>query len=353
LVDELRRRKIECVDNLLKSTSSTRFAAGAITHILRYLVDPQSATKLAMAYRIWRRDDREDEQKASLVDRTAEFLRKCSQVEDFLYPDGPKDWLLENNPEEDIMNELISFREISRRWVSAVLLPIDQLVLTLSQDFLTQPTDLAIAHKLAVLLRRASQTHPDWRIGELAEELAIIARNERRFIGFSGDDSGFDPDRYRGKVVVATMHKAKGLEWDRVYIMSANNYDFPSGQEYDRYISEKWFVRDRLNLEAEALRQLDHLSGQRSNPNQDQMADWYLEGAATQAARLDYVRERLRLLYVGITRARRELIATWNAGRQGNLQITMPLAHLLTLDLNGVADMKLPDLEEPDDDHWN
>ena len=56
-----------------------------------------------------------------------------------------------------------------------------------------------------------------------------------------------------GKVVVSTMHKAKGLEWDRVYLMSVNNYDFPSLQAGDRYISERWFIRSSLNLEAEAL----------------------------------------------------------------------------------------------------
>jgi len=42
---------------------------------------------------------------------------------------------------------------------------------------------------------------------------------------------------------------------------------------------------------------------------------WYEEGHASQQARLDYIRERLRLLYVGITRARRELVVTWNSGR--------------------------------------
>jgi DNA helicase-2/ATP-dependent DNA helicase PcrA len=41
----------------------------------------------------------------------------------------------------------------------------------------------------------------------------------------------------------------------------------------------------------------------------------YLEGEATQRARLDYAAERLRLLYVGITRAKSELIITWNMGR--------------------------------------
>jgi len=42
----------------------------------------------------------------------------------------------------------------------------------------------------------------------------------------------------------------------------------------------------------------------------------YVPGDATREARLAYTEERLRLLYVGITRARRELILTWNTGQR-------------------------------------
>ncbi len=45
-------------------------------------------------------------------------------------------------------------------------------------------------------------------------------------------------------------------------------------------------------------------------------------------ARLDYAAERLRLLYVGITRARKELIITWNTGRKGDLQPAVPFIAL-------------------------
>ncbi len=55
---------------------------------------------------------------------------------------------------------------------------------------------------------------------------------------------------------------------------------------------------------------------------------WYQEGAATSQARLDYIRERLRLLYVGITRARKELVITWNTGRQGESQPAVALVAL-------------------------
>jgi DNA helicase II / ATP-dependent DNA helicase PcrA len=36
----------------------------------------------------------------------------------------------------------------------------------------------------------------------------------------------------------------------------------------------------------------------------------------------------LRLLYVGITRARKELVITWNTGRQGDAQPALALAAL-------------------------
>ena len=175
--------------------------------------------------------------------------------------------------------------------------------------------------QLALVLRQAADQHAEWRLPELVLELGVIARNERRFIGFSEDDTGFDPLAHRGKAVVTTLHKAKGLEWDRVYLMSVNNYDFPSNQPNDTYIAEKWFVRDGLNLTAEALDQLCAVVDV-------QAAAGYNEGSASRSARLDYVRERLRLLYVGITRAKRELVVTWNSGRQGEQTQALPFAAL-------------------------
>jgi DNA helicase-2/ATP-dependent DNA helicase PcrA len=87
------------------------------------------------------------------------------------------------------------------------------------------------------------------------------------------------------------------------------------------YQPEKWYIRDSLNLEAEALAQIKLLTSTGSS-------DWYEEGTATRSARLDYIRERLRLLYVGITRAKKELVITWNTGRRGDLS---PAASLVAL----------------------
>ena len=44
----------------------------------------------------------------------------------------------------------------------------------------------------------------------------------------------------------------------------------------------------------------------------------YQEGEASRLARLAYAAERLRLFYVAMTRARQDLIITWNYGRFGD-----------------------------------
>jgi DNA helicase-2/ATP-dependent DNA helicase PcrA len=105
--------------------------------------------------------------------------------------------------------------------------------------------------------------------------------------------------------------------------MSVNNYDFPSGEPHDNFIAEKWFIRGRLNLEAEALSQLEVLVSEAPG-------DLYEDRSATRDARLDYVSERVRLLYVGITRARKDLIVSWNKGQRGDSQPAVPFIALQT-----------------------
>jgi DNA helicase-2/ATP-dependent DNA helicase PcrA len=322
VVQALQRRKL-AYRELLRSTSPTRTAVGAISHVLGFLAAPEVAVKLAQAYRVWRRNWRGVPEYQALYAKTADALASYKHVEEFIAPGSasgsdlaesklvPVLGILSDSEEEAVRLELSAFRDVVSRWLEGTTLPIDQLVLTVSQEIFVEPADLALAHKTALLLRQIADENPGWRLPALLPQLREIARNERRFIGFSSDDAGFNPDAHKGEVVVATIHKAKGLEWDRVYLLSVNNYDFPAVEEGDRFIGEKWFCRDGLNLEAEALAQLRAVSANHES-------DVYVESAATQRSRIDYARERLRLLYVGITRARRELILSSNTGRRGD-----------------------------------
>jgi DNA helicase-2/ATP-dependent DNA helicase PcrA len=324
LAEQLRSLNVE-YDELLRSTTATRDAAQALHRVLAFLAKPTEQSGLSHIYKeVWwpnrpgKREsvldfntapDAEQESAEALRDRVVKALAELHEVETFLWPapgDSAIDALhLRLEPQQvlEVTDDLEKFRALIQRWLKALILPIDQLVLTVSQDLFAKAAELALGYKIAQLLRGAGFLNPHWRLPQFVEELRAIAQNERKFLGFDDADQGFEPKK--GRVTIATMHAAKGLEWDRVYLMAVSNYAFPSAQPYDNYISERWFVRDRLNLEAEMLGQLERLAYDKS----------YVEGDATYRARLDYAAERLRLLYVGITRAKREVVITWNTGR--------------------------------------
>lgn len=319
MVQMLRKEGIDYVENL-RSTTGTRAVVGSLLRVLVYLTEPKSGDALAQAYRAWRRDARGDEDAELTIESVVKALRKLETIEDFLAP-RTADWLEQAAPPEEnaaLHEHLVNFRGLVRRWQAAADLPVDQLVLTISGDLFTLESDIATAYSVALYLRRFADLHPEARLPEFVGELDGIARGQRNFSGIGDDDDAFDPDRHKGVVTVTTMHKAKGLEWDRVYLVSVNNYDYPSADPFDSFIGEKWFIRDSLNLQAEALAQLDSIA----------VSAPYTEGEATQQERIKYAAERLRLLYVGMTRAKCELVVTWNSGRRGEQVEARPLAAL-------------------------
>lgn len=352
LVAALDREKLPFDDSLLRSDNATRAAAQALSTVLSYITQPQISTHLE---RLWNEvwvvrnadwgtssngadtsehsaeiDETETIEEAfvtrkskivNLPDHVTTFgraLRQMREPESFLFP-SQTNWL----DSIQWLDEIEGFRAVAeafrtdlRRWTQATILPVDELLLTLGNALFPKPADLALTHRLAVLLAKLAKENPGWRLPELAGELDNIAQNKRRILGFTEEGLGFEPTA--GQVTVATMHAAKGLEWDRVYLMGVNNFSFPSGSDQykDKYRGERWYVRENLNLVAETEEQIKQLH--------TGTLDEYQPGKATEQARLAIASERMRLLYVGITRARRELILTYNTGRNPDRDPNQP-----------------------------
>ncbi len=244
-------------------------------------------------------------------------LGQLRHPEQFLFPAAGGDWLSNISWIDDypgFRSVVDAFRTQLRRWSEASELPVDELILTLGQDLFEEQAELALAHGVAVHLARLVSDRPEIRLHEIWQTLRDIGQNRSRFLNFVENAYGFDPPA--GEVTIATMHAAKGLEWDRVYLTSLSEYDFPSGGDDDDYRGERWYVRDSLNLTAEALAQTEHLHMG--------TLDEFPDGQATREARREVAAERLRLLYVGITRARRELILTYNTGRYHERRANRP-----------------------------
>ena len=330
VVKRLNDARIPFSDALLRITTSTREAAGALSLVLRHLAHPDAQKTLTSVYKVWYHrvlKETETEEGQERLETHMIELGRYKRSEEFLWPLPGANGLDLGTGVGGLLESTSGyferFREQLRRWHSVVMLPIGELLTAIAQDLFEEPEKLAMTQLFGEILHDRSQYHlgAERRLAtldELVTELIVIARDQRRLRSIEADCTGFDPEAHKGEVVVATMHGAKGLEWDRVYLLSVNDYDFPAGRPTDNFRAERWFVRDHLSLEAETLAQLDAVID----------CVPYSEGTATQEARFDYARERLRLLYVGITRARRELMVTGNVGPRGKNEPAAPFTAL-------------------------
>jgi len=323
IVNFLKTEKIEVSDVLMKVPEPTRLSAGAVVLILKSLFDPLNPGHLARCFEVFFRHYQDNPDLYKLVKSTSKLIRTLENTEDYLYPDK-KDWI--HNLEDEELNQnslemLKSYRQVMRRWHAAMILPMDQLVLVVAQDLVLENSEIAIIHKLSGFIKSLLENNPHWTDIDVLDELIGISKNNRGFATFSQKEDGFDPDNYKGKVIVATAHKSKGLEWDKVFLSSANNYDYPGGESNESYTSEKWFITDQRNLEAELLYDLESLRVEHSG-------GIMLRAYDKQDARNDVARERLRLFYVGITRAKKSLTISWNTGTRNNLRASLPFQYL-------------------------
>ena len=321
LIKILKKQRIPFSDALLPLTTQTREAAGALSSILNHLTNPADPGPLAKTYQVWffrvlKQEKNETNQ--ALVEEHLKWIRECPTNESLIWPVPGADWLedIKEHLSPEISEYFNGFREHVQLWHKLVAFPFRDILTALSQDLFDQPEKLAMTqlfcdeiHKELHLKKLGQSINaPPLQLVDYQFELKQIAQGKRRLRSIEADKSGFDPEAHKGEVIVATMHGSKGLEWDRVYLLSVNDYEFPSGMIGEKFRAERWFIRDNLSMEAEVLAQVDAtIEG----------TD-YEEGEATREARLDYARERLRLLYVGITRARKELMLTTNLGRGKN-----------------------------------
>jgi DNA helicase-2/ATP-dependent DNA helicase PcrA len=226
--------------------------------------------------------------------------------EQFLYP-GPLD---PTQPEPVV---------VARHYCTSLLnarlqLPPAQLIpfLALTLDY--EQTELATADKLTE--RIAQQTTDNHALSAILGLLSEIVTSEQ-FEPVETDDA---EERYirAGQLTVITMHKAKGLDWDYVFIPFLHEQTIPGSQ---------WIPPQAQFLGDFTLAEVARAQIRASLHNQVPLTSI---AAAWERAKNLKTAEEFRLLYVAMTRAKRLLWLsaarkapfTWN--KPENLQDREP-----------------------------
>ncbi len=284
-------------DEVLQTSRRSRETCDALSSVLVYLADPLKAKGLERAFQsVCQRGHLCDE--SGTREGVSRLLRSCYRAESLIFPEGGAATAEAFPPigpiSEAEMVVLDEFATQLRRWLMAASLPIDQLVLTLGQD-LFEDEQLASAQRIAAYLRGKAEQNSHWRLPDFARELEVAIRGHSAI--FAGDSAEFQPRP--GRITLTTMHKAKGLEWDLVYLVGVDGEWFPHDLS-DRFRGEREFLNADPAEETKAA--LLRLLGESASS----------EHLATDDAHVEIIAERLRLLYVGITRARRYLGFSWS-----------------------------------------
>jgi DNA helicase-2/ATP-dependent DNA helicase PcrA len=290
-------------DNLLRGGAREREIASGLHAALALITDP---TKKANISKFWEAMFILDHPSANVEDERAEhlitLLNSVILPESLFYPDGNgADAIVQSLPagvtKPDDLRDVARYVQFAQRIFELRYLPIDDLIISVADDLFTwndaasNETDLAIAYQIANQVRAWADLSPEWRLPELVEQLKQIAEGRIRIATVSMDDTGFEPAP--GRITLNTQHGSKGMEWDAVFLVGIDSGWIPGSLEGNFQGVDKQLGVDPS---AEISTQLHVLM--------EDGVQKYPGRSATETAHIELVSERLRLLYVGITRAK-------------------------------------------------
>jgi DNA helicase-2/ATP-dependent DNA helicase PcrA len=312
-------------DSLLKGGPRERQIAAALHTMLALLADPLVRRHYKDVFDTLRAINHPAvSDTTGPTDRIPNLLASIHRPEAFVWP-RHADELYEALPRGVAKPEEIAVLQRLGAFLRTLFalrpLPVDALALALGDELFghgeQHEGDLAIAYQIANLMRSWQDLEPDRRLPDLVLELADVAEGRRSLGTGLRSEEGFEPQP--GRITLATQHGAKGMEWDAVFMIGLDNGWIPN--DLDDYFLG---VSDLTGGDptAQAVAELRQMMGDESLAQSGR--------SPTDLAHIDVISERLRLLYVGITRARRFLqISRSELRRRGSRELpTQPVQAL-------------------------
>ena len=172
---------------------------------------------------------------------------------------------------------------------------IDELILVIGNNIEISDEEKAMIEYIAFYVKYLILDNPNTSLYDISK---ILLDDRNRVFNYICEIiyeiNGYEPKP--GGITVCTYHKSKGMEWDVVFLLDLTEFKFPSNIN-QKFQGELWYLKDKYkNPLAIAKSEVESiLTG-------DAPKDFMYKH------KIDVINEKIRLLYVGITRAKEMLM---------------------------------------------
>ena len=220
-------------------------------------------------------------------------------VENLLYDDECSKNIIIDTDSDLYQSFLFGIKNL-KNIIEYPLTRIDKLILFIGDSMTIEKEEIAIVDYLAFYVKYLVAENNNINLQQIYN--LLIDRKNRVFsyiIEVVSEINGYEP--LPGSITVCNYHKSKGLEWDCVFLLGMTEFNFPDNI-YQKFQCDKWYLKEKYkNPEANIKAEIDFILKGEVNKNY------------SKEIKDSLIKEKIRLLYVGITRAKEMLILSASA----------------------------------------
>lgn len=227
------------------------------------------------------------------IDKKFEAYIKNTAIENIIYKnDSWPEFISSSTYFQDFVSFIKSISDLLNFSINSN----EKLIIYIGDLFHFNINEKSLIEHIALHSKKLFKLNPKWSLKDLASELKKIENNRFGFFA-----SIINKEKNSNKqITITNYHKSKGMEWDMVYLFGINTFYFPVYLSQDFYGNKKYLKEFYRNLDSYIEYELQNYLKINTDKN------------FQNKSQAEKISESIRLIFVGITRAKEFLILSNN-----------------------------------------